>query len=226
MRSGIQQLLAYANTGQITQVWREALDRISRDKEEIAKIYKHLQYRDVTLHTLSEGEINELHIGLKGTINSVFLKELSHKTKRDQVARVRGGKSGGGRCYGYDILSPGELAINEEQAAVVTRIYKMYGEEKMSARAIAYLLNAEGIAAPRGGEWRATTLHGSRRTQDGILHQTLYKGTYVYNRRSYKKHPDTGARSSRLNEASLHIIEQGPTSPSSQTRSGMPFRRA
>jgi site-specific DNA recombinase len=28
--------------------------------------------------TLSEGEINELHVGLKGTMNALFLKDLGY----------------------------------------------------------------------------------------------------------------------------------------------------
>lgn len=38
-----------------------------------------------------------------------------------------------------------------------------------------------------------------RLAQDGILHQELYIDTRVFNRRHYRKHPDTGKRSSILN---------------------------
>jgi len=31
------------------------------------------------MFTLSEGEINELHVGLKGTMNALFLKDLADK---------------------------------------------------------------------------------------------------------------------------------------------------
>ena len=53
--------------------------------------------------TLAEGEINELHVGLKGTMNALFLKDLAQKTRRGLEGRVRQGKSGGGlilkRCW-------------------------------------------------------------------------------------------------------------------------------
>jgi site-specific DNA recombinase len=59
--------------------------RIAREnskQEDIAAIYKRLQFAGVTLTTLSEGDISELHIGLQGTMNALFLKDLADKTRR------------------------------------------------------------------------------------------------------------------------------------------------
>ena len=55
------------------------------------------------LVTLAEGEISELHVGLKGTMNALFLKDLAQKVRRGLEGRVRQGRSGGGLCYGYDV---------------------------------------------------------------------------------------------------------------------------
>jgi hypothetical protein len=49
----------------------------------------------------AEGEITELHVGLKGTMNALFLKDLAAKAHRGLRGRVEDGKSGGGLCYGY-----------------------------------------------------------------------------------------------------------------------------
>ena len=54
--------------------------------------------------TLAEGEISELHVGLKGTMNALFLKDLAMKTRRGLEGRVRQGRSGGGLCYGYEVV--------------------------------------------------------------------------------------------------------------------------
>ena len=78
----------------------EALDRLSRDQEDVAALYKQLSFSGIKLITLAEGEINELHVGLKGTMNALFLKDLAQKTRRGLEGRVRQGKSGGGLCYG------------------------------------------------------------------------------------------------------------------------------
>ena len=97
-RSGIQELLDEVARGGVEVVISEALDRLSRDQEDIARIYKRLRFAQVTLMTLAEGEINELHIGLKGTMNGLFLKDLANKTRRGQRGRVEAGRSLGERA--------------------------------------------------------------------------------------------------------------------------------
>ena len=68
------------------------------------RIYKRSRFAGVRIVTLSEGEINELHIGLKGTMDALFLKDLADKTRRGLRGRVEAGKSGGGNSYGYDVV--------------------------------------------------------------------------------------------------------------------------
>src|SRR6185312_9547682 len=122
LRPGYQQLLADARSGQFDVVVAEALDRISRDQEHVAACYKHLTFAGVKIVTLAEGEVTELHVGLKGTMNALFLKDLAQKTRRGLEGRVRQGRSGGGLCFGYDVMreltaagesSPGARKINE-----------------------------------------------------------------------------------------------------------------
>src|ERR1700730_2584960 len=79
--------------------------RLSRDQEDIAGLYKRMAYADVKIVTLSEGEVTHLHVGLKGTMNALFLKDLADKTRRGQRGRIELGKSGGGNAYGYETWS-------------------------------------------------------------------------------------------------------------------------
>jgi site-specific DNA recombinase len=67
----------------------EALDRISRDQEDVAAIYKRLRHHDILIFTLAEGRVDELHIGLKGTMNALFLKDLASKIRRGQRGRIK-----------------------------------------------------------------------------------------------------------------------------------------
>ena len=103
-RPGMMALMDAARQGQIDVVLAEALDRVSRDQEDVAGIFKRLTHADVGLFTLSEGLINELHVGLKGTMNALFLKDLAQKTKRGQRGRVEAGKIPGGNSYGYTMI--------------------------------------------------------------------------------------------------------------------------
>src|SRR5687767_12918869 len=85
-------------------VLAEALDRFSRDQEDTAGLFKRLTFAGVNIVTLAEGDITHLHIGLKGTMNALFLKELAEKTRRGLRGRVEAGRSGGGISYGYRIV--------------------------------------------------------------------------------------------------------------------------
>ena len=100
MRPGIQSLMRDANRGVFDIVYAEALDRISRDQEDAAGFFKRIRFADVRIMTLAEGEISELHVGLKGTMNALFLKDLAQKTRRGLQGRVLQGLSGGGLAMG------------------------------------------------------------------------------------------------------------------------------
>ena len=103
LRPGYQAMLEGAREAAFDVVVAEALDRLSRDQEDIAALFKRLQFAGIQLVTLGEGEIGVLHIGLKGTMNALFLKDLADKTRRGLRGRVEAGKSGGGNAYGYDL---------------------------------------------------------------------------------------------------------------------------
>jgi site-specific DNA recombinase len=208
-RPGVQTLLREAELGRFDVLLTEALDRLSRDQEGTAHLFKRLGYHGVELHTLSEGKISELHVGLTGTMNQLFLVELAKKTLRGLKAKVQQGFSGGGRCYGYDIPAKGELVVNEEQAKIVRRIFRDYAKG-VSPKSLAHALNAEGVPGPRGGTWAPSAIYGDRRAKDGILCQELYVGVRIWNRRRFRKHPDTGKRSSVLNPESEWMREPVP----------------
>jgi site-specific DNA recombinase len=88
-------------------------------------------------------------------MNALFLKDLAQKTRRGLQGRVLQGLSGGGVCYGYDLV-PGETGsrrINAGEAKVVQAIFRDFAAG-MSPRAIARKLNQKGIAGPSGRSWR------------------------------------------------------------------------
>ncbi|WP_170337398.1 recombinase family protein [Ruegeria arenilitoris] len=122
LRSGYQRLLEDARLDNFEVVVAEGLDRLSLDQEHIAAFFKQMRFQGIPIVTVAEGEISELHIGLKGTMSSLILKDLAQKTHRDLEGRVRKGKSTGGITYRYDIaldmdadgsITTGERRINE-----------------------------------------------------------------------------------------------------------------
>src|SRR5690349_14535381 len=85
-------------------VLAESLDRFSRDQEDTAGLFKRLTFAGVNIVTLAEGDITHLHIGFKGTMNALYLKDLAEKTHRGLRGRIEDGKSAGGLCYGYRVV--------------------------------------------------------------------------------------------------------------------------
>ncbi|MDB5584499.1 MAG: resolvase [Bradyrhizobium sp.] len=218
LRPGIQELIQDATRGRFTVVLAEAMDRLSRDQEDIAGLFKRMAFAGVRIVTLSEGDVTHLHVGLKGTMNALFLKDLADKTRRGLRGRIEDGKSGGGLCFGYDVVKQldaagepvrGDRAINEVEAGVVRRIFRSYLEGK-SPRKIALELNNEGISGPQGSAWGASTIHGNPKRGVGILNNELYVGRLVWNRLRYLKDPDTGKRVSRLNPESEWVVHEVP----------------
>jgi site-specific DNA recombinase len=218
LRPGIQELIHDALRGKFVVVLAEAMDRLSRDQEDIAGLFKRMAFANVRIVTLSEGDVTHLHVGLKGTMNALFLKDLADKTRRGLRGRVEEGKSGGGLCFGYDVVKQfaangepirGDRTINEAEATIVRRIFADYLAGK-SSRTIAWELNQEGLPGPQRAEWGPSTIHGNPKRGVGILNNELYVGRLVWNRLRYLKDPDTGKRVSRLNPESEWIVQDVP----------------
>ncbi len=161
--------------------------------------------------------LTHLHVGLKGTMNAIFLKDLADKTRRGLRGRIELGRSGGGLCYGYRVtrkleggaLTTGEREIVAEESSTIVRIFRDYCSG-ISPKAIAKQLNAEGIAGPAGAAWSPSTIHGNPERGTGILNNELYVGRLVWNRLRYMKDPDTGRRVSRLNPSEEWITKDVP----------------
>ena len=218
IRPGIQALMQDALARRFDIVLAESLDRISRDQEDIAGVYKRLTFAGVRMVTLSEGDISELHIGLKGTMGALYLKDLADKTRRGLRGRVEDGKSGGGNSYGYRVVrrigaggepERGEREIDPAEAAIVRRIFTDYAAGK-SPRQIAHELNAEGVPGPRREGWGPSTLFGNVKRGNGILNNELYIGRLVWNRQRFLKDPETGRRVSRLNPEEDWVVHEVP----------------
>lgn len=218
LRHGIQRLVRDAQRGEFNVLLAEALDRISRDQADVATLYKHLKFAGVTIVTLAEGEISELHVGLKGTMNALFLKDLAMKTHRGLRGRVEKGKAGGGLCYGYKVVKKfdasgepirGDREIVPEEAETIRRIFREFAAGK-SPKAIAVDLNRDGVLGPLGRAWGDTSIRGHVTRGTGIVNNELYAGVLVWNRQRFVKDPSTGKRVSRPNPESARIRTEVP----------------
>ena len=199
-RDGLALMMKRAKAGAFDVVLVESLDRISRDQEDMASVYKRLTFQGIDVVTVHEGKADQIQVGIRGIVSALYLTDLAHKVRRGAAGNIREGKHAGGLAYGYTTTpgKPGEWQVDEGQSAIVRRIFAEY-LAGYSPREICYRLNAEGVKPPRGRYWRANTLNGSEARGHGILLNSIYAGRLVWNRVRMIKDPDTGRRVSRVN---------------------------
>ena len=107
-RNGLQALLLAVESGRVRRIFVEDLSRLSRDKEDAARIEKLLAYREVSVVTL-DGMVYDGSTGsaLAFTFQSAgaaqYLKDLGAKTRRGLRGSHRDGKSTGGHCFGFEV---------------------------------------------------------------------------------------------------------------------------
>jgi site-specific DNA recombinase len=210
-RDGALELMIAAKARKFDVVIVESLSRLARDPEDIAGMFKRLNHAEVELHTLSDGIADNMKVGLRGIIDSEYLKNLATTIKRSQGARLREGLMPGVVTYGYDQVpgKPGERVVNEDKAKIIRRIFAEYAGKK-SPRKIAADLTRDGIPSPSGGkQWNYQNL-ATGGSKTGILGNRIYIGELVWNRAYTVIDPDNGTQIRRARPVSEHIIRQVP----------------
>ena len=88
-RPGLQRMLVEASASKFDIIVTESLDRLSRGQADIAALYEKLTFNGIRIETLADGAVSEIHVGLKGTMAALFLKDLAQKTLRGQFGRLK-----------------------------------------------------------------------------------------------------------------------------------------
>lgn len=195
-RPGLLAMMAAAEAGEFDVLLVEDTDRLARDREHDAHLYKRLTYAGVQIATLSTDHVTEIESAVKGLLNSLYLSNLSQKTKRGMHQNAERGLATGARLFGYTTAPGGAVLIDAGQAAIIRRIFTEYADG-CTPRAIAEGLNREAVTSPYGNQWNASTINGSRQRANGILNTELYAGVKVWNRLKTWKDPTTGKKLSK-----------------------------
>src|SRR5262245_41033054 len=143
------------------------------------RVFFYLEDRERTLNSA----IDKVMLSLTNFASEMEREKARQRTYDAMLRKAKALHVTGGKVYGYDnieILGPdGARArvarrINEEQAAVLRRIFELYaGGTGMLT--IAHRLNAEGVKPPRGRGWAPSGIRE-------MLHRPLYRGEVVWNR--------------------------------------------
>lgn len=97
-RDGMIRLLTDGANRLFDVVIVEALDRISRDMEDLDGIHKRLSFGGMEILAVHEGEVNTVLVGLRGLVGQLFREDNAHKVRRGLVGRVKEGLSAGGNA--------------------------------------------------------------------------------------------------------------------------------
>lgn len=104
---------------------------------------------------------------------------ITLRMKNGRNSAVAKGRWHGGSIYGYDHGKNGELIINQKEAEVVKRIYKLKRYQKFTCSKIAKLLNSEGAPTKRKNtKWHSFTVKK-------ILKNPIYRGKLRYLNNEY-----------------------------------------
>lgn len=175
-RPEFQRLLSTVEQGTIDVVVFWALDRFCRSLVDLVQIEEHLDQWDVSLQSVTEHLDTTTPVGRFNFRNLASAAELESDLTSQ---RVQMGMYGLAKDHkwpnnqpplGYDLLDDGRLQVNNSEADLVRRIYRMYVQEQ-SMPQVAFRLNEEGVRTKSGEEW-------STQSVKKVVSNELYIGEY------------------------------------------------
>ena len=188
-----QRLMEDAKTGKVNCIIVKDLSRLGRNYIEAGNyLEKVFPFMGVRFIAISDGYDSEnlkpedtgLLLPLKNIINASYAKDLSKKiSSARHVQRGRGEFTGSVVPFGYkkDHQRKGRFVVNEDEAAVVRQIFRLFGEGG-SYSEIARELNRLRIPSPQGKLWRYQSIRG-------IIANEVYLGKMIQGKRCSRE-PD------------------------------------
>lgn len=163
-REGIQAMKEYIENDNVVAVYVNELSRLSRRAADTFAIRDYLLQHRVQLVCLNPNlKCFTEDWQIDPTANLIFgimssMAENEGMLRKERCATGRAASKAAGNLthapkYGYNKVKDGrryKAVINEEQAAIIRRIYRMYIEQGMPANAIGKQLKAEGIKNRKG----------------------------------------------------------------------------
>ena len=175
-RKGFIRMITDALAGHIDLIITKSVSRFARNTVDLLSTIRLLKEHGVEVFFEKENIRTfdcrgELLLSIMASIAQEESRSISENCKWGQRRRFAEGKVTVPfkRFLGYDRGEDGNLVINEEQAAVVRRIYEMFMQGS-TPYAIAKALTEDGVPTPGGKEvW-------SRNVVKSILTNEKYKG--------------------------------------------------
>ena len=194
-RPAFKKMIADIEKRKIDMVITKDLSRLGRDYIDtgnyIEKFFPLNRVRYIALldnvDTFLDNSSSNDIVPFKAVINDMYVKDLSKKVKSAMTSKKEKGLFLGTYApYGYnkDPLDKNRLVINEEEAKIVRKIFKLYLEGN-GPKTVARLLTEEKIPTPsESKKMTRSSLYGkwcSRQLKDMLKNQ-VYIGNLVQNK--------------------------------------------
>ena len=194
-RPGFQALKKAVEAREVDMVVVEAVNRLTRRLTNALQAWELFEFSHISLHSISQGPQNFLTVMMGAYAAQQQSEMTGEHTRRGMQGALRRGKMHTS-ALGYRAIPEDDDGPNREidpkQAKIVLRIFEDAARGQ-SAVQIAHSLNEDGIPAPRGGTWDASTIRGNPSRGEGILNNRLYIGEAQVCRTNKTYHPETGS---------------------------------
>lgn len=186
-RDGIERVRELLRAGAADVVISYAVDRLSRNQNQIGVIFDEIQQAGARLEFVTERfedtAVGRFILAARAFIAEVEREKIVERTTRGKLERAKSGRipqAFGRGCYGY-VYNPatGQREIEPYQAEVVRRIFTRFTELRSFDRVCTELIR-DGITTFDGGRWYPI---GVRR----VLENESYVGRLVYRRSRWIK---------------------------------------
>lgn len=149
------------------------IDEITRSRKMFVSIHDNIDS--------STDEKWELQFHILAVFAHYFRKQLSRKVHETMLTKAQKGEWNSKPPYGYSLINK-HLAINEEEAWIIRRIFDLYLNRNYGIRAVAIDLNRD-THAKNGGAWDYAEVKR-------ILRNPAYMGDSVWNTRKRSETKD------------------------------------
>ena len=185
-RAEMNRLLRDCKSGKIDRIITKSVSRFARNTEELLVALRMLKEIGVSVYFEEQGiDTNQLNMEMIVTFPGMAAQQESEAISGNVRWSIqRRMQSGEYNCtypaYGYDSVDC-KLAINEEEAKIVRRIFDLY-LQGFGTQLIATMLNKDGIPRRKGqGKWYRHTikyiLTNERYMGDALLQKKYYTET-------------------------------------------------
>lgn len=176
-RAGIEEVREAIRAGTVDVVVAYAVDRLSRNQNQIGVLFDEAERGKVRLEFVTERfedtAAGRFILAARAFVAEVEREKIAERTSRGRIRNAREGRWVGAMPYGYTRPAKGEIAVDEAQARTVRRIYDLYLDGNLGMLSIARTLNAEGARTLQGSEW------ATKQVRDVLLNET-YAGVMKY----------------------------------------------